>query len=292
LEIIEINSEKCTNCGICYDVCPSIVFDIRSTNGHKEVFVRYPEFCSSCGHCMAACKPLAIIHPEFSYDEFEELNEIDITPASMKNLLFSRRSVRKYKEDAVPKNYIDELIEVATHAGTGSNLQSVGFLVVEDKGLLQKLEFTITDIVRKLLKLLEFEALLPIIRKIYGPEMTDLLLAYYDGFKLMQVDNRFEGKLFRDAPALILAHDIKKNPMGSINCAIAMRNIETLALTMGLGTCWNGLLVLVANKKAKAINSLLDLDSSRRIWGALMIGYPRYRSKVKIPRQEREVTRF
>jgi nitroreductase len=70
-----------------------------------------------------------------------------------------------------------------------------------------------------------------------------------------------------------------------MNCAIAMRNIEMLALTMGLGTCWNGLLVVAAAKKEGVINGLLSLDDSRMVWGSLMIGYPRYRSRFKLPRR-------
>jgi nitroreductase len=238
---------------------------------------------------MAFCKPMAITHTELSYDDFEELGEIDATPDSLKNLLFSRRSVRNYKEEAVPGSLIEELIEVATHAGTGSNSQSVGFLVVKDRELMGELEQSVIDIWSNKLRPFGIKALLPVIRKVYGPEMTDSAQRYYESFKSRKEDKELKGIVFFNAPLLLLAHDNAKNPVGAINCAIAMRNTEILALTMGLGTCWSGFLVCAAIEKPKVINRLLHLDSSRRIWGAMMIGYPKYKSKMKIPRLEREV---
>ena len=290
--MIQIDSDKCTNCGICYEVCPGVAFGVRSTNEHQEIFLRYSDFCVACGHCMAFCKPQAIIHPQLSYDDFEELSEIEITPAAMKNLLFSRRSVRKYRDEPVSTDLIDELIEVATHAGTGTNQQSCGFMVISDKEFLQKLEQEVTEIWLGKVRPFGVKALMPLIRMIYGPEIADVGKHYYDYIKRRKEDDELEGMVFFNAPMLILANDFGKNTVAPINCAIAMRNIETLALTMGLGTCWNGFLIYAANQKPRKINKLLDLDKSKRIWGALTIGYPRYRSKLKIPRREREVTRL
>lgn len=287
--MIEIDRTKCTNCGICFDMCPSTTIGIRSTDGQKEVYLKYPEFCNVCGLCMAFCKPQAILHQELSYDDFKELDEIDIAPAAMKNLLFARRSVRRYKEEAVPANLIEELIEVGTHAGTGTNLQSVNFVVVNDKQFLAELELSIIDVWFTKLRPFEVKALQPILRKVYGPETTDAALLYYEYLKRRREDNDLEGTVFFNAPTLLLAHDDKRNPVGSINCAIAVRNMETLALTMGLGTCWNGFLIYAENQKPRTINPLLGLNNSRRVWGATMLGYPRYKSRVKIPRREREV---
>jgi nitroreductase/NAD-dependent dihydropyrimidine dehydrogenase PreA subunit len=290
--MISIDSEKCTNCGICHEICGSRVFGVRTTSGNKEIYVRYPEFCTTnpCGQCVAFCKPGAITLTELPYDDFEELSEIDITPESMKNLMFSRRSVRKYKEEPVPESLVEELIEVATHAGTGSNSQSVDFVVIRDRELMDRLERSVLDIFSKKLQPLKINALVPLIRMVYGSEATDQALRYYEAFTRREKDNELKGTIFFNAPLLLLAHDVGKNAMGPINCAIAMRNIEILALTMGLGTCWSGFLVSAATMQPKAINGLLNLDDSRRVRGALMVGYPKYKSRVKIPRLERKVT--
>jgi nitroreductase len=110
------------------------------------------------------------------------------------------------------------------------------------------------------------------------------------GYKHRLANGQLEGTIFRNAPAVILAHDLKQNMAGHENCALALRNIETLAVAMGLGTCWVGLFTAAANRKPRKINPLLGLDNSRRVFGALMIGYPKHRSRMRIPRNAREVT--
>ena len=72
----------------------------------------------------------------------------------------------------------------------------------------------------------------PILRMMYGPETTDLAKMYYEVYKHKEEDGELKGSIFYNAPALILAHDIGKNSIGPTNCAIAMRNIEILALTI------------------------------------------------------------
>ena len=51
---------------------------------------------------------------------------------AMKNLL-TRRSVRKYKPDAVPQEIIDQIIEAGTYAATGMGKQSPIIISVTDK---------------------------------------------------------------------------------------------------------------------------------------------------------------
>ena len=49
--------------------------------------------------------------------------------------LTTRRSVRQYKEDAVPKEIIEKIIEAGTYAPTGMNWQSPIILAVTNKAL-------------------------------------------------------------------------------------------------------------------------------------------------------------
>lgn len=51
-----IDTEKCTGCGTCADVCPSGVFEIQEG---KAVAVR-PEDCIGCRACEASCPQGAI----------------------------------------------------------------------------------------------------------------------------------------------------------------------------------------------------------------------------------------
>jgi nitroreductase/NAD-dependent dihydropyrimidine dehydrogenase PreA subunit len=289
--LIEFDRDKCTRCLACYEVCPSATIGLRKIDGRKEVFERFPESCIACGHCMAACDPHAITHELLSYDDFEQLEPVDITPASMRNLLLARRSVRKYKKDQVPDEVVDQLIEVATHAGTGGNFQTVGFTVIKDGELLDRLEAATHDVLwNSGLKLFDRKPLVPLLRLKFGKEATEQLQRYHDSMKRKRDNDELAGGVFRGAPMAILAHDKKNNNMGQVNCAIAIRNIEVIAMTLGLGTCWAGFLISAAKLKPKVINEMIDLDESRGVYGALMVGYPKYEYDFKLPRVKRRLT--
>ena len=51
-----INSEKCTNCGTCIEICPVKVFK----KGEKVAEVEKPDECIGCRACEAQCPEEAI----------------------------------------------------------------------------------------------------------------------------------------------------------------------------------------------------------------------------------------
>ena len=54
-------------------------------------------------------------------------------------LVKARRSIRRYKPDPIPDDYIDKIIEVARHAPSGFNMQPWEFVVIKDTGLRDKI---------------------------------------------------------------------------------------------------------------------------------------------------------
>ena len=50
--------------------------------------------------------------------------------------IFSRRSIRKYKKEAVPKELIDELLNAAMNAPSAGNEQPWHFVVIQDRKIL------------------------------------------------------------------------------------------------------------------------------------------------------------
>jgi nitroreductase len=242
---------------------------------------------------MAFCGPGAISSDTFPYGDFMELDACDIDTGSLKNLLLSRRSVRRYIDRDVPDETIDELLDVATYAGTGSNSQSVEFVVIKDVTLLGELEKVTLDTGWNAgLKYLDRQGVMRALRVVLGSERAGQFKRYHDVFRYRMDSNELKGTIFRNAPVVILAHDDKRTPSGCENCAIALRNVETLASSMGLGTCWVGLFTFVALKRHRTINRMLGISPSRRVHGALMLGYPRYDRRVIIPRRKRSITRL
>ena len=59
----------------------------------------------------------------------------------MSNLdfIYKRHSVRKFKDEVVPMNDLEEIIKAATHAPSGKNVQNWHFVIVRNKEKINEL---------------------------------------------------------------------------------------------------------------------------------------------------------
>jgi len=87
----------------------------------------------------------------------------------------------------------------------------------------------------------------------------------------------------------MVIYGFRTNFMAHANCSIAVRNMEIMAKTMGLGTCWAGFLSVAAHLGKKKIETYLEIPDDHSIYGAIMVGYPKFEYRKIIPRREREV---
>ncbi len=146
--MLKVDAKKCTGCGFCSDECPAGIFMLSSVpDGSGTAHVRYLDHCTGCGHCVAICPQDAIVHGELPADKFEDRPHVVIAPDTMRAFLLSRRSIRAFREKPVPRELIEQLIEVGTHAGTASNAQTENFIVIQDRRLLSELEGMVIGVI-------------------------------------------------------------------------------------------------------------------------------------------------
>ncbi len=285
--MLTIDSDKCTKCGFCVEVCPDYVLHARAGSGQIEV--QHPDYCCACGHCVAICPVDAIAHKELPPEGFESLPETKISPEQLNTLLLSRRSIRAYKEKTVPKAQLEQLIEAGVCAGTASNAQTEGFIIIQDKDKLAELEQKVVNAMwHGGLRYLGNPLGVTLASLVYGKDMAQELAVYHRMIKGLKDTDQLAGMVFRNAPAVVVIHGLKSNDQAHANCAIAARNIEVMATAMGLGTCWVGYLTAAAHM-SKTIGTSLDIPKTRNIFGALMVGYPKHTYKKGIPRKPRNV---
>jgi len=128
--MLEVNTAKCTGCGICIEECRS---GLLVLNEDKIPQAKDLKSCNLCGHCVAICPTGALVRNDFTFGSFKELPGITITPEIVRDLLLSRRSTGIFKERPVPREMIEQLITAGTHAGTATNAQFESFIVIQDK---------------------------------------------------------------------------------------------------------------------------------------------------------------
>ena len=56
------------------------------------------------------------------------------------NNIYTRRSIRKFKDTEVPKDLVDEIVKAGTYAPSGKNLQTFRFFVMRDADAILKLQ--------------------------------------------------------------------------------------------------------------------------------------------------------
>jgi len=174
-----------------------------------------------------------------------------------------RRSIRKFKTQAVPREKLEKILDLAMWAPSGMNRQDWYFVVVQ------------------------------------GPKREDLLRIFSSAFEIFR--SRLE-KVFADkpkivegmklffqtyggAPAFILAYAGKgsADQWDTNSTAVALQNLMLAAYAEGLGTVWaDGILV-----KEAEINTVMGIEG-RKLVAVLPVGYPDETPRVP-PRREGRV---
>jgi nitroreductase len=142
--------------------------------------------------------------------------------ADARRLILSCRSVRRYREEAVPEQEVLELLDVARRAPTGGNLQLVRWMAMSGREKAER--FTA-------LTMEWFDTVArhdPVISSRYN---VDALMARYRGGY---------DPILRGAPNAVFALTDKNAVWGQTDCAIALTYFCLAAHAGNIGSCWCG----------------------------------------------------
>ena len=180
----------------------------------------------------------------------------------------NRHSVRLYEQKPIPQDIIKTIIEAGNLApSTGAyqeveegkkkkilNYQPWRFVVVQNSEFKQKLFKTIEPIRSNF-----YEGL-----KNTNPEM------YQQAIKLSDVIDEPKDLVFYNAPVILYVIGPTKN---SIGCAMVCENIMIAAVSLGVGSCYVGFGSII--KQDPDIVQTLELKDGERIYGPIILGYPK-----------------
>lgn len=177
----------------------------------------------------------------------------------------SRRSIRKFKPDAVPEEMVKVLLEAASLAPSGTNIQPTRYIVIRSEEARAKLKSCTP---------LPFVAAAPVIIAC----LIDTKAPEAMGLRIQELR---EVKAFADTPLDADNSDYMKNrkkrndadPAAlkaylKLNAAIAIDHLTLRAVDLGLGSCW---IMMFDQEKTRA---LLELEDRYEIVALIPVGYP------------------
>jgi nitroreductase len=174
-----------------------------------------------------------------------------------------RRSIRRFREDPITDEMIDELLNAARLAPSGSNTQASRFVVVKSPTMRAKLGTTTPY---------KFITQAPVIF-VCCADLTAMATRDKRRAELR------EAGVFKDVDVDMDMADSRARAFNSIddnairaylslNAAIAIEHMVLRAVDLGLGSCW------VAGFDKERVREILELDDRIHTVMLLPIGYP------------------
>ncbi len=183
------------------------------------------------------------------------LSESDVLHA-----LYARRAVRAFTPEPVPAQVVGELLEAAVQAPTAMHQQPWGFVVIQERKLLERYSERAKSL------LLEPGSTLAVgwgsarKRKPKSPDHLEML-----------ADPKFN--IFYDASTLIVVCRRSDAPFAEADCWLAAENLMLAATAKGLGSCCIGF-ALPALNLSSAKRELGIPDDGAAV-APIIVGFPR-----------------
>jgi len=269
-----VDAGKCVTCGECERDCPVTIINLDA--GLPDIPADQESACIECQHCLAVCPTGAIsilgVDPATSLplgtDSFPVAQRLA-------TLIKGRRSVRRYRDENLEPQLIDDLLAVAWHAPTGVNSRQVQFSVIDDRSAMQAFrEATYAGL----------EALID------AGELPEERGLFAEFVRMWREDGT--DVLFRGAPHLLVASAPAKVPSPLPDALIALAYFELYAQSRGVGTVWNGLAKWAIDELLPQLRKQLGIPEGHVVGNVMAFGKSAVRYHRTVQHEPPKVVRF
>lgn len=267
MDLIQVDLTRCTRCGLCARICPYVVLDVDMQKGPYVI----RDNCIACGHCVAVCPEDAIDNRKSPRSGQRPAPETVLDEKTAADFLRSRRTIRWYRKRRVSRRKIEKMLDMARFAPTGSNSQGISWLIIDNPEIIHAASDAVIAWEKETLEI--------------NPHASPLFDAQIERYSKKREDS-----ILFNAPCLVIAlsrHDLPKRVRE--NAILCMIYAQLYAPSLGLGTCWAGVLEGCVNAKWQPLLDILDLPEDRVFAGAMVTGYPNYRHKQLVDRNPPDV---
>jgi nitroreductase/ferredoxin len=259
----------CTGCGHCICVCPAnaIRFEANDALSSKK-----PESLPSAKEAL-----LSEDGPSFALKtwEFEGVSD----PPSLCSydtilkFLSSKRSVRHYTGEEIPKDMIEAVLYAMKYAPTGHNLQANRYLVIRESVKIRRIIEETASGFKRFRTLVRMRKLL---KPFIGSAMYEIMNnpGLVSGLNdLMSRCRRGEDPILHSAPAVVISYYPSLGPLSLLDPTIAFTYGMLAAHALGLGTCWIGFSIQ-ALWKNRRMKQYLGVPKDMVVTGVMTLGFP------------------
>jgi nitroreductase/NAD-dependent dihydropyrimidine dehydrogenase PreA subunit len=276
--LVTINQDRCTGCGLCTTVCP--IRCIALVGGRSRIIA---PGSISCGHCEAVCPAQAIRvenlddsvgkYATFTADKgWMAPGEYDIQ--QLVRLMASRRSCRSYTNTPVKREQLEDLVKIGVTAPSGSNAQRWAFTILPTRASLDLLTTQILKFFRSLNRRAGFAPLRLALKMVGKRALDDYYHKYYETIHdgIAAWEKKREDRLFHGAPAALIVSSRPGASCPAEDALLATQNILLGAHSMGLGTCLIGFAV-AAMKQDPKIKKTVGIPADETVHSVITVGY-------------------
>ncbi len=258
MSLLKVDQAKCNRDGICIQTCPLGIIEFKDKDAFPTLVQGGEALCVQCGHCVAVCPHQAMDHAVIQLELCPPIDHnLVISDRQAEQFLRMRRSIRVYKNKTVERDLLSRLIHIARYAPSGHNTQPVEWLVLNDRAQIRQLSEAVIDWMRQLVR--------------ENSPLVDML--HLD--RVIQSWESGVERIFRDAPHLIVTHAHQESRTAQSSSTIALTYLELMAPALGLGACWAGYFMAAASFWPPTLK-MLQLPGKHSVFGAMMVGYPKF----------------
>lgn len=250
-----VDKKACISCGQCAADCSTRVLVMQ--DGFPSICAGRESLCLKCQHCLAICPKGAVSILGRNPAQSIPLAGNRLDSRQLEILIKGRRSVRRYKNENLPPELIQRLLETTSHAPSGSNARQVRYTLVDDKEKMAELRNEAMAGFRRLAK----EGAFP-------PN-----LEYY-GWYAEVWDKEGRDLLFRGAPHLLMTSAPHSCQLPMQDSIIALAYFELFAQSLGIGALWDGVATVAIDQFLPELRKKLEIPDDHRIGETMVFGRP------------------
>lgn len=175
--------------------------------------------------------------------------------------ILDRRSVRVYSAEQIRQEDLDLILQSGLYSPSGCNMQPWHFTVVQNKELMAEINVE-----------------------------TKKELAKCDNEYFQKFGNNESYDVFYNAPTTIIVSGEKSALVPQTDCAAATENMILAAESLGIGTCWIGLITfLFRSEHGEKYSKKLEIPEGYEPYYSITLGYKKCPNPKPQPRRENTV---